>query len=62
VPFSRKGAVELMNVIYSYVGEQVKIFLDENTSKGMDAEFKAVKLLSHDQKKPRVALEGEAAE
>lgn len=35
--------------------------LDDVTIKGMDPEFKNVKLLSEDQKKPRVEFQGEAA-
>lgn len=46
VPFSRKGAAELLTCIYSYVGEQIKTYLDANTYKAMEAEFKNVKLLT----------------
>jgi len=35
VSFSRKGAVELLNFIYSYVGDPLKAMLDEPTLKGM---------------------------
>jgi hypothetical protein len=35
--------------------------LDETILKAMDAEFKTIKPLSEDQKKPKVPLEGEAA-
>jgi hypothetical protein len=61
VSFSKKGAVELLNCLYSYQGEALKSMLDDVTIKGMDPEFKNVKLLTEEIKKPRIDFEGEAA-
>ena len=47
--------------IYTFMGDSIKTYLDEATAKGMDAEFKATKVLAEDQKKPAIEFEGEAA-
>lgn len=61
VPFSKKGAQELLICLYSQAGDSIKPMLDENTLKNMEGEFKSIKPLNEDQKKPRIAFEGEAA-
>lgn len=59
--FSKKGGAELLACLYSYLGEGIKGLIDEATIKGMDAEFKSIKPLTEDQKKPTIEFEGEAA-
>ena len=61
VPFSKKGAQELLICLYTHAGDQIKPYLDETTLKAMDGEFKSIKPLSQDQKKPKVNFEGDAA-
>jgi hypothetical protein len=51
----------LLACLYSYLGEGLKSSLDEVTIKGMDGEFKSIKPLNEDQKKPSIEFEGEAA-
>ena len=61
VPFSKKGAQELLVCLYTHAGEAVKTSLDDNTLKAMDGTFKSIKPLNEDQKKPKVDFMGEAA-
>lgn len=46
VSFSKKGGIQLLNCLYAYLGESLKGLLDEATIKGMEPEFKNVKVLS----------------
>jgi len=40
--------------LYNHAGDQIRPYLDDNTLKSMDGEFKSIKPLSHEQKKPKV--------
>jgi hypothetical protein len=48
----------LLNFLYSQVGDVLKGMLDEVTLKGMDGEFKNVKVLPEDQKRAKIEFEG----
>lgn len=61
VPFSKKGAQELLLCLYTHAGDQIKPYLDDSTLKALDGDFKSIKPLTQDQKKPKVNFEGEAA-
>lgn len=53
VPFSKKGAQELLACLYSHLGDTLRPLLDEATLKPMEAEFKTIKPLNEEQKKPK---------
>lgn len=59
-PLSKKGAVNLLKKMYEYMGESLKVCLDEPTIKSMDAEFKKTTVLSEAEKRPKVEFKGEA--
>lgn len=40
--------------MYLHSGDALKLLLDEQTLKGMEAEFKSAKILSEDQKRPKI--------
>lgn len=46
IQFSKKGGVDLIKKIYSYIGEQVKVYLEADTYASMEGELKKMKLLT----------------
>jgi len=60
VPLSKKGAVNLFKKMYEYMGESLKVCLDEPTIKSIDAEFKKTNVLSEAEKRPKIEFRGEA--
>lgn len=44
--FSKKGGVDLIKKIYSYIGEQVRVYLEADTYASMEGELKKMKLLT----------------
>ncbi len=52
--------MDLIKKIYSYIGEQVKLYLEADTYGSMEAELKKMKLLSEDEKRPKIQFSGEA--
>ena len=61
MPFSKKGAQELLVCLYTQAGDSIKPMLDEYSLKGMENEFKSIKPLTAAENKPKVEFDGEAA-
>jgi hypothetical protein len=45
-PLSKKGGISLFKKMYEYMGESLKLCLDETITKSMDPEFKKTTVLS----------------
>ncbi len=43
---SKKGASELLVLIYTYIGDQINLFLSDSTIKSITTDFKGAALLS----------------
>jgi hypothetical protein len=50
--------VDLIKKIYSYIGEQIKIYLEADTYASMESELKKMKMLTEEEKRPKIQFSG----